>query len=88
MPTIDHIRDAIASGDKAQAQRLYDEVLSKRGGRGLSGHDQQILTAGIERMEDAGKYEVPVVDEPRPRTRTRSRALKTNAEGDLVESDG
>lgn len=86
MPVTQDIRDAIERGDKATAQALFDEVLSKRGGRGLSGHDQQILSQEIERMEDTGPQPLPEpVPEPVHRTRSRSRRLKANADGDLVE---
>lgn len=88
MPVTQDIRDAIDRGDKAAAQALYDEVLSKRGGRGLSGHDQQILSSDIARMEDVGASPAPEPKpEPKPRSRTASRVFKADANGDLVALD-
>lgn len=53
MPTTEDIRAAIEAGDKQLARRLYDEVLAKREGKGLSGHDQQVLSRTISRIPPA-----------------------------------
>jgi len=90
MPVTQDIRNAIDRGDKAAAQLLYDEVLSKRGGLGLSGHDQQILSREIARMEDKGSVPETTPEPepaPKPRARSKSRVFKTDAEGDLVPVD-
>lgn len=88
MPVTQDIRDAIERGNKAAAQALYDEVLNKRGGLGLSGHDQQILSREIARMEDKGSVPEPTPEPAqKPRARSKSRVFKTDAEGDLVPVD-
>ncbi len=48
MPVQQDIRDAIAAGNRELAEELYEVVLSKKGGRGIGGQDQQELTALIE----------------------------------------
>lgn len=50
MPIKADIDMAIAAGDRSLAEALYAEVLGKKGGLGLSGHDQQLLTAQIESL--------------------------------------
>ena len=55
MPTTADIRAAIAKGDGKLAQELYEEVLAKNEGRGLSGHDQQLLSEEIGALKKAKK---------------------------------
>ncbi len=55
MPTTADIREAILKGDAKLAAELYTEVLAKNEGRGLSGHDQQDLSAEIEALKKAKK---------------------------------
>lgn len=63
MPTIDDIRAAIERGDKEAAMAAYESVDAKRG---LSGHDQQLLSAAIMEIEvPAPSEEAPVPDKPK-----------------------
>lgn len=59
MPTTDDIRAAIANGDAKLAQKLYDEVLAKNEGAGLSGHDQQLLSEEIAGLKHSNREEGP-----------------------------
>lgn len=67
------IDKAIEGGNLELAQELYEDVLAKNDGHGLSGHDQQIYAHLFERMKLAEPEPEPeeVVEEPK-----RSRKAK------------
>lgn len=82
MPVIQDIREAITRGDKVGAQALYDEVLAKNDGKGLSGHDQQILQDAIDLL---GIEEAPAEAAEKPKARSRSAKAKVDQEtGEVV----